>query len=131
MKIDVLMVRPLEEPEMAQIEDSLEGYYKATESDSVQAVYPFRDGVALVCDEEGKYRQIPNRALKHGGEVYDIVHGPFFLCGTEGDHFVSLPEDLREKYTELFRVPEFFFMMSDGRVMRVVSDGSEPAMVIA
>ena len=46
----------------------------------IQAVYPFDDPVALVCNEEGKLLGLPmNRALTDDrGVPYDIVCGTFF-----------------------------------------------------
>lgn len=41
----------------------------------IQALYPWNDPVALVCNDEGKMRGLPwNRVL----EGYDIIAGNFF-----------------------------------------------------
>lgn len=59
------------------------------------APYPFQDSAALVCHEEGKLLKLPlNRALRtEDGTVYDIISGPFFVCGLAGDSFSSLTEE--------------------------------------
>ena len=53
----------------------------------IQAIYPFPEPVALICHEEGKLLGLPlNRALRDkDGEIYDIIAGPFFLCGAPPD----------------------------------------------
>jgi len=51
----------------------------------IQALYPYEDEVALICNDEGKLMNLPlNRALKlngmAGNEIYDIIAGDFFIC---------------------------------------------------
>ena len=132
-KIKVLAVRPMEKPEVVEIEKSLDGYYSLLECDCIQAVYPWGDPVALVCDDEGKLSgKMLNRALKGpDGKVYDVVAGNFFICGIGRDDFCSIPDDMAKKYAEMFNAEEMY--LRDGKtggVYRVVMDGSEPAMLI-
>ncbi len=63
------------------------------------------DGCLLVGNEEGKINGMaPNRWL--GTE--DIVCGPFFICGDDGEDFTSLTDQQIEKYSEVFsEVPVF------------------------
>ena len=69
----------------------------------IQALYPWEDPVALICNDEGKLLSLPlNRAL----EDYDMIAGNFFICGIEGDAFVSLSDPLMIKYQKKFRYPE-------------------------
>lgn len=70
----------------------------------IQAVYPFRDKVALVCNEEGKYLNLPyNRPLTDDqGIPYDIICGTFFLAGLGAEDFVSLTEAQIHRYKELY-----------------------------
>lgn len=77
----------------------------------IEAVYPFEDEVALVCNEEGKLNGMkPCRALRNeNGKVIDIVFGPFFICGLGEEDFDSLTEEQQEKYMSMFRLPEIFF----------------------
>lgn len=128
-EIEVIVVRPMEKPFIQKIENSLGGYYKAIGCDYIEAVYPFDDPVALVCDEEGKFGQMPNRALKMDGKVYDVVFGTFFICGAGGANFTSIPEKLKEKYMEMFQFPEAYIKNGE-KVLRVVIGGSEPAEVV-
>ena len=39
-------------------------------------------------------------------EDYDMIAGNFFICGIEGDAFVSLSDPLMIKYQKKFRYPE-------------------------
>lgn len=70
----------------------------------IQAVYPFEDAVALICNDEGKLLGLPiNRPLyDEDGEMYDILVGTFLVVGLTEDDFGSLPEEMIEKYTEAF-----------------------------
>ena len=83
----------------------------------IQAIYPFEDEVALICNDEGKLMNLPlNRALKFNGmtgnEIYDIIAGDFFICYAPytSENFESMPDDLLQKYLELFRYPERFLI---------------------
>ena len=71
---------------------------------TIQAVYPFDDPVALVCNDEGKLLGLPwNRALTDDhGVPYDIVCGTFFVAGLKEDDFASLTEQQIEKYKDKY-----------------------------
>ena len=60
----------------------------------IQAIYPFDDPVAIVCNDEEKLLGLPmNRALTDDhGVPYDIVCGTFFIVGSAEDRFTSLTE---------------------------------------
>ena len=106
----VLYIAPGKAPEVREIKDELSALQEAV-GGLIQVVYPFRDPVALVCNDEGKLLGMePNRALRHPetGEVYDVVVGPFFLCGLGEEDFVSLSDELLTKYRKEFRYPELF-----------------------
>lgn len=105
----VLMVEPKKEPYEADIEHSLEGMQKVV-GGGIQAVYPYDDPVVLVCNENGKLKELPlNRALKDdNGQIYDIVVGTFFVVGLGEDDFTDLSPELMEKYRKLFQQPEKF-----------------------
>ena len=60
----VLMVQPGEIPHETDIEPGLESLQAAVDG-PIQAVYPYEDPVALICNEEGKFLGLPlNRALR-------------------------------------------------------------------
>ena len=107
----VLLVEPNADPRTIEIDGSLASMQSLV-GGLIQAVYPFADPVALICNDEGKLAGLPqNRPLKHSetGEIYDIVCGPFFLCSAppDSENFESLPDDLIEKYSKVFALPKF------------------------
>ena len=100
----VLVVRPMEMPEVQEIDHTLSAMQELV-GGTIQAVYPFDDPVALVCNDEGKLLGLPwNRALTDDhGVPYDIVCGTFFLAGIAEDDFASLTDRQIEKYTDYYR----------------------------
>ena len=106
----ILLVEPNDEPRTVEIDGSLASMQSLV-GGLIEAVYPFSDPVALICNDEGKLIGLPqNRPLKHPetGEIYDIVCGPFFLCSAPSDseNFKSLSDDLFEKYSKIFALPK-------------------------
>ena len=95
----VLMVEPGKSPYAAEIESGLKSLQAAVGGD-IQAVYPYEDPVALICNEEGKLMGLPlNRALfDDDGHIYDIVSGNFLIVGLGEENFTDLSPDLMEKY---------------------------------
>ena len=86
----------------------------------IQAVYPYEDPVALICNEEGKLIGLPlNRALRDDtGEIYDIIAGNFLITGLGEESFSDLSPDLLEKYKEQFLAPESFVRIG-GKILAV------------
>lgn len=107
----ILVVEPGRRPVQAELDGSLK-VMQAVVGGCIQALYPFDDPVALICNEEGRLLGLPlNRGLRDAnGALYDIVAGTFFLCGAppDSDRFESLPEELTAKYEKLFGTPELF-----------------------
>ena len=98
----ILFVEPGKEAQPAEIQGDLKEM-QAIVGGQIQALYPWEDPVALICNDEGKLLRLPlNRML----EDYDVIAGNFFICGIEGDEFVSLSDPLMIKYQEKFRYPE-------------------------
>lgn len=116
----VLIVEPGQYPREAQISGDLKSIQEIV-GGLMQAVYPWEDRAALVCNDEGKLMGLPlNRSL----EEYDIVSGTFFICGLGKDDFTSLTENQMEHYKDKYRMPELFFRTPDG----VKSCPCEPAV---
>lgn len=115
----ILVIEPEHRPESREIDGSLTAMQDIV-GGFIEVVYPFDDPVALVCNEEGKFTNLPaNRALRdEDGRMYDIISGTFFLCGAPADcdHFTSLTQDQIEKYEEWFHTPEMFWGM-DGHIV--------------
>ena len=103
-KLRVLVVEPEKPPAAQEIDRSLESMQRLV-GGYIQAVYPFDDPVALICNEEGKLLGLPmNRTLRdERGVPYDIVCGTFFLAGIVEDDFASLTDRQIEKYTDYYR----------------------------
>lgn len=99
----VLMVQPGEIPHETDIEPGLESLQAAVDG-PIQAVYPYEDPVALICNEEGKFLGLPlNRALRDDtGEIYDIIAGNFLITGLGEESFSDLPPDLLENIRSNF-----------------------------
>ena len=107
----ILLVEPGRVPRPAEIGDSLEDMQTVV-GGHIQAVYPFEEPVALICNEEGKCLGLPlNRVLRlDSGEIYDVIAGTFFLCAAppDSDRFASLTEEQITRYSECFRAIELF-----------------------
>mgnify|MGYP003293966992 CR=1 FL=1 len=70
----VVAVKPSKKPEVREIGSGLEAM-QAVVGGLIEAVYPFEDPVALVCNEEGKIDGMPlNRCLRdEDGKIIDDV----------------------------------------------------------
>ena len=113
--MNVLLIEPGKTPRHTEIDGNLEGMQKVV-GGYIQAIYPFKDPVALICNEEGKLLELPfNRALRdEDGDIYDIVAGTVFLCGAppDSDSFEDLSDKLMEKYIQRFCYPEIFLKVN-------------------
>ena len=109
-----LVIEPGKQPRTEDISPDLKSLQREV-GGYIQAVYPWDDPVAIICNEEAKLEGLPmNRALRdEGGEVYDIIAGTFLITGLTEDDFGDLTDDLIEKYTTLFRCPEGFIHVGD------------------
>ena len=109
--MQVVVVEPEKKPIVQDIDAGLESMQKIV-GGSIEAVYPFADPVALICNGEGKLLGLPlNRALRDDeGNVYDIISGTFFLCAAPPDsnHFAGLTDQQVKTYMEWFAMPEMF-----------------------
>ena len=103
----VIVIKPNTQPEITEIDNTLKAM-QDTVGGYIQAIYPFSDEIALVCNEEGKLIGLPlNRPLFDcSGNLVDLIAGTFFLCyaPADSDEFQSIPDSLIDKYTELFRI---------------------------
>lgn len=105
----VLMVEPGETPYETEIEPGLKALQEAV-GGNIQAVYPYEDPVALICNEDGKLEGLPlNRGLSdEAGEIYDIIAGDFLIVGLGEESFADLSPDMMEKYRKVFEHSETF-----------------------
>lgn len=96
----VLVVEPMKECYTKEINGLEE--MQALVGGYIQAIYPFPDKAAVVCNEEGKNLGLPfNRPLLDENDLpYDIICGTFFVAGLGVEDFVSLTEEQIRRYKE-------------------------------
>ena len=121
-KITVVVVEPGKKARIEEISSSLEGMQSKV-GGFIQALYPFEDNVALICNENGKIDGLPhNRALSSQElGIYDIISGTFFIAGTGKERFVSLTEEQQKRYEQMFLFPEKF-SIRNGKIIAIKYD---------
>lgn len=107
--IKVLKVEPDKLPEVIEMPNELSamqgivgGYIE---------VAPIAEGVAIVCNEEGKLNKAKlNRPIYHNGQMVDIIAGTFFIAGDDINigEFVSLTDAQVAQYSKQFHDPVTF-----------------------
>ena len=108
--MQIVLVEPNKAARPVEIEDNLHAM-QALVGGPIQALYPWEDPVALICNDEGKILGLPlNRVL---GD-YEIIAGTFFICGIQGENFSGLTEQQIQKYQQMFRSPEKFINTPGG-----------------
>ena len=114
--MQVVIVEPRKKPMVQNIDGGLDAMQEIV-GGTIQAIYPFEEAIALICNDEGKFLNLPlNRALRDiTGYVYDIVAGTFFLCAAppDSDNFASLTEEQTQTCLKRFAVPEQFIQVGD------------------
>lgn len=109
----IVLVEPNKTARIIEMNLTLENMQK-TVGGLIQAVYPFEDEVALVCNDEGKIMGLPlNRGLTdEKGDIYDIVAGTFFICGLSEDNFTGLTDEQADLYLKKFLHPQKFIRIN-------------------
>ena len=127
----ILLVEPEKAPERIEISGDLESMQQIV-GGSIQAIYPFDEPIALICNEEGKLNGLPlNRALRdEDGKIYDVITGTFFLCGapSEEESFSSLTDNQLEELEIRFHTPELFLRLN-GRLVTMPLLSSTPDQI--
>lgn len=93
----------------------------------IQAIYPFQETVALVCNESGLNEQLEfNRSIPERG--YGGIFGTFFVCGLGEEDFVSLTPEQVKTYTARFKKAEILITMNGSKpfTIRVDADPKYP-----
>lgn len=112
----ILLVEPGKQPVLKEIDGSLKSMQEVV-GGTIQALYPFEEPVALICNDEGKLLGLPlNRALRdETGQIYDIIAGTFFLCGApeNSDSFKSMTEEEYRTFRRQFNFPEVFLKVTE------------------
>ena len=109
----ILIVEPGLRPREADIEHTLEAM-QGVVGGYIQAIYPWDDPVALVCDEEALLKESAfNRLISPNTSIF----GTFFICGLSEDSFADLPQGMIEKYADLLGDPEMLIRTPSGPVV--------------
>ena len=123
--LEVALVNSMNREKMLkQVLEGAKREYDFILLDCIDAVYPFADPVAIICNDEGKLMGLPlNRALRdEDGQMYDAVAGTFLVVGLGEDDFVSLSPELAQKYEQLFHQPEAFLKLGNRLLVLPVPD---------
>lgn len=120
----IIDVEPGKKPYVKDIEQTLKAMQE-TVGGYIEAVYPWDDPVALVCDEEGKLTgKQANRCLRNeDGRVVDIMCGTFFIAGLGEEDFTDVPEALTAKYLDMFAPVEEFIRIGGSVFVSAYKDG--------
>lgn len=122
-KMTVIVIEPGMKPYVQDIQSGLESLQREVGGD-IQAVSPYTDAVSIICAEEGKLMGMPfNRALRDGdGHIYDVLVGKFLIVGLGEDKFISIPDELIPKYTQIFETPEQLVRIGEKNYILPVKD---------
>lgn len=94
------------EPDYAPYEKEINGLHEmqAVVGGTIQAIYPFEEQVAVVCNDDGIGMGLPfNRSMEGG---YGGVFGTFFVCGLGEESFCSLTPEQVKTYKQKFHHAE-------------------------
>ena len=107
-------------PEPRDIPNALEEL-QATVGGYIEAIYPYEDRVAIVCDEEAKLKA-DSRWNRMIPECRDVIKGTFFICGLGEEDFDDLSPELTAKYKERFWNIEQFIQTERGLLPIVLNE---------
>lgn len=103
-------------PGYAPYEAEINGLHEMQEvvGGTIQAIYPFADRSAVVCNDEGILLGMPfNRSMPGG---YGGVFGPFFVCGLGEEDFCSLTPEQVKAYKKEFHCAEILIGAAGNKV---------------
>ena len=129
--MNVLVVEPGYLPYEKEIPDTLtdDEHLRALQEivgGWIEAIYPYDEEVAIVCNEEGLINGLPfNRSVPGG---YGGVFGTFFICGLGEDNFCSLPPELMERFKCEYRNSEILIGAESDKLytLKVSSHPKQP-----
>ena len=103
----IVLIRPGEVPRILNVELTL-GYMQEHVDGYIEAVFPFEDPVAIVCNEDGKFCGLkPNRVIRDkAGNPIEVIFGNFMIVGVTETDFCGLTDEQAWRYYNLFRNPE-------------------------
>ena len=113
--MNILIVEPGKRPYAKEISGDLASLQQ-TVGGYIQAIYPFDDPVALVCEEEALYH--PEQKWNRPVPPYGVIKGTFIICGLGEESFTDLSQELIEKYTQHFE-QAYDFVQIGSRLMPI------------
>ena len=120
----VLYIQVGKKPQVIRIRHMLSEMQRLV-GGTISSFTPFDDGSVIILNDTGKIDGLEfNRVVyDENGEIADIIAGDFFICYAPPDRpdFSSLPDELIQKYSELFKTPKAFIKI-DGKLIIVPAD---------
>ena len=107
----VLVVEPRMLPYEKEVPDELAALQEIV-GGYIQAIYPFRDNVAVVCNEDKSSLSEFNRLIPE--REYGGIYGTFFVCGLGGENFISLTPEQMKTYKKRFQKAEMILAVNGG-----------------
>ena len=97
--LKIVYFEPNRPPFISEVGNDLKSLQRAVEG-HMETVY-MGDNTVLICNEEGKVKGMDcNRRV---GD--DVIVGPFFIVGEDGEDFRSLTDEEAQRYMERFAQP--------------------------
>ena len=131
-RMRVLVLEPLSPPEVKEIPHTLSAMQELV-GGNIECIYPWSScNAGLIASDDAIALGYPlNRALTDpDGNIYDIIKGTCFIVGLSYGDFTDLPEDLIEKFSDMFRYPELYVREPTGRVLQFrVGSGEKPRVL--
>lgn len=111
-KIKVVLLQPGKIAKVAEIDSSYESF-KEIVGGGID-IYQL-DSRVVIHNRDGKNDGLDFcRAMRdEDGRVVDIIAGTCFVCGTNGDEFISLTEEEVAETKKEFKLPERFYSVGD------------------
>lgn len=107
----VLYIQVGKKPQVIRIRHMLSEMQRLV-GGTISSFTPFDDGSVIILNDTGKIDGLEfNRVVyDENGEIADIIAGDFFICYAPPDNseLSSLPDELIQKYTEVFKTPQAF-----------------------
>ena len=111
-KKKVLYIQVGKKPQVIEIKYTLKEMQRLV-GGMISACSPFNDGSVIILNDIGKKideLEFNRVVYNENGKIEDIIAGDFFICYASPDRpeFTSLPDELIQKYSELFKTPKVF-----------------------
>ncbi len=117
----VLYIQVGKRPQVIEIKHTLKEMQRLV-GGIISAYSPFDDRSVIILNDTGKIDGLEyNRVVyDENGKISDIIAGDFFICYAlpNRPEFSSLPDELIQKYSELFKTPKTFIKI-DGKLIIV------------